>query len=705
MFRRDSGAISQAVAKKQNSPYVPSIRTYPSPAATESSRLRSAKIARVQVGLDMVWKKHRQQVPDWTETFNLLKRITPKGSERPRMAAVRVVLPPSWDVALRSKRIQFLDATTGLAAKLRVSADRHSPCALVVRGDSAVLAKAADELTRLGPEVEIFELGEVAALDYKTKRLWPSVQEGGPSGGPPAMGEDGSSGGGGGVDDDDGSSRVWIHEETNHYWVDRPYEQTPRPKTWSRDSFEAYVTALACGQLRPHLAMKHYKQPRRDGKLVDTDGIRIRLILRAFADPAARECVTPPALKRAISFLAQKGGHRAAGEYLFTRAEEWGLPMDTEMFNMVLDGYVSKRDAAFFHRTLQKMEHRYFAADAATWLRFLRLVQRDDERRQIIAAMYELGLLGAAATRRAIARVMASSDAYAAFKAGKSPERFMADQVLRYGADWLAGEAATASSVMTELLRFNHEPGSQLGPLQLILDGQRGGGDGDGKLQDMRVVHAVLDACLENRDFSTAVWVLSYMHQHSPCQPDAETYRRLTSLAIAAGCPSSLGVLFFYGALGRHLRGPVRKPLRDVLLARLMGRSPVHIFSSHMARLLRASKVAHETAAVAGAEWAILRTCHGYVPVRGLAAALETTWRTMDRPRLWHARRFAGRDGAHLAMPALAVKLRHAEGRLPSKLVHLDAAFEPGDMIRRREPDGREPDGRGAQATGAPDQT
>lgn len=661
-FRDQSPVIQAAVDKKRNSPYVPTARDYPLPSAMKASKHLSQKIARVQVGFDLIWKHFGGRVPEWSETFSLLKQMTPKRSETPNMAAVRVVLPSSWDMSVGNKRIEFVDATTGLATKLRVSADHQNPSAIVLRGENAVLAKAADELIRACPDVEIFKLGDVATFDYNAKRLWPAIenaQDGGLSI-PPGN-----------------KDNVWMHREMDTFWVDRPYEQTPKPTWWTKESFEAYIMALVCGRLRPHLAMKYYKQPRENGKLIDTDGIRIKLIINAFEDPSAREYITPSVLKMAIAFMSQKGGHRASAERLFTLAEEWGLPMDTEIFNVILGGYVAKRDVAFFHKFLQKMETRYFYPNARTWLHFLTLVQRDDERRQVIAAMYEIGLFDDPATRRGIAEVMASNDSYAAFKAGKPLDVFLADQAMRYGEDWFT--AGALHSILKEFFWFHEPSHPDFSSFKTLLLHQPSDGR---KMGVVTTANHILECCIDRKDWPTALWALSHISNHAR-EPNHRTYTLLTALAIHSKAPSSLGLIFFYATLDRKLRRTPRKSMQLVMLRRLLSNFPVRIFSKVMGRRLKACNASKEHSVVAGAEWAILQACDGYKPVKSLGAALEITWRTMDQPLQRISQSPHPEESRQqLLSHDYAVKLRDPSGQRPPMTVHLDAAFDPETMLR-----------------------
>ncbi|KND86353.1 hypothetical protein TOPH_08996 [Tolypocladium ophioglossoides CBS 100239] len=662
-FRVDTAATREAVEQKLSSPFVPVARDYPSPIAARQSMAQSRKIARVQVGFDIIWRQFGSGTPDWADTFNLLKRMTPKRSEGPNMTAVRIVLPKSWDLAVGNHKIEFVDSTTGVAAKLRVSADHQNPSAIVLRGQSSVLAKAADELIAACKDVEVFRLGEVAAFDYEVKRLWPAIEDA-PDGGSslPA----------------DKLDNIWVHKELQTYWIDKPYEQTPRPKWWTKETFESYITALVCGRLRPHLAMPFYRQVRKDGNLIDTDGIRVGLILRTFEDPSARDCVTPSVLKMAMAFMAHRGGHRASADRLFTQAEEWGLPMDTDAFNVMLDGYVAKRDVAFFHKFLQKMEARYFHPNARTWLLFLKLVQRDDERRQIIVAMYELGLFEDPATRRGIAGIMAGYDSYAAFTAGKKLDMFMADQTMRYGEDWFT--VGASNRILKEFLHFHGKEHSRFADFKGLIERQ----SEDGRKVDISTINLILEHCAAARDWDTAMWALSRLPQFE-CEPDHRTYQLLISLACNARSPNALGVAFFYGVLDRKLRQSARKAMQRVLLGQhpnpFWTETRPKIISNKMSKALEESKVGSTTTVVAGVEWAILSACDGYKPAKPLAAALDVAFRTMDQP-MHQQMKDPGRETKDAQVRDFAVKLEDPPGKRPRMTVHLDARFRPETMVR-----------------------
>ncbi|KAG6022632.1 hypothetical protein E4U40_004478 [Claviceps sp. LM458 group G5] len=625
-FRETSLETQKPEEEKVESAYVPVARQYPKlEAASLSRQVEIDRCAHVQAAFDKIWKKYRREAPTWEQTMGVLKRMNTKRSG-PEIAAIQVSLPPENSTAIGSQRVEFMDSKTGTAAKLRIVVNRLNPSSLLLRGESAVIASAAEELSKEYPGARIFKLGHVSTLDLESTQLWPLVEnaadhstdalaEGVSSPSPPVKG--------------DGSL---LHEESRTYWIDEPYEKTPKPSVWTKESFETYVKALVRGKLRPHLAMKYYREKRPDGHLIDTEGIRVRMIMDAFKDPSARECITLPVFKLALGFLTMRGGHRASGDQLFAFAEESYLPMDTEVFNIILEGYAAKRDVVFFHQTIQRMEMRCFVPNARTWLIFLGLVQRDDARRQIISTMYELGLFSGAATQRGIARVMASDDAYAAFRAGKTLEQFLADQARRYGQSWFTTGAKNA--IIKEFMRFDGRLGAATRSAAFLALVERP--SDDGQPFNISTPYALLEGCIENGDWRTALWTLTYMQTHA-CETTDRIYSLLFSLAFLTRASSSLGILIFYAILERKLRQPARRSAQDVLLRELLHRYPVKVFSASMAELLRENKVGSVNRVVAGVEWAILKSLDGYEPMESLAGALTFAWRGVDLPSLRRA--------------------------------------------------------------------
>lgn len=664
-FRDESPAIREDVKHKLSSPFVPPARDYPTPLATRRSMDSALLLARVHVGFDLMPLRHEaSRIPDWTEILDTLKRTTPRIDAVPRMAALRIVMPESMDLAIENRDLDFIELKTGLAAKLRLAVDRRHSSAFVLRGRASVLARAADELVAACEGVQVFQLGHVATHDYETRQLWPSIQDV-----PNADSEVPSN-------HIDG---VWAHRERKSYWIDVPYEQVTKPDSWTEDTLQQYVSSLACGRLRPHLAKKFYHMPGPDGHLVDTDGRRVALILEAIEDPLARDCLTPSILKRALVFMAHRGGHRVSAERLIDMAEQWGVPMDTDVFNIMLHGYVTNNDVAFFYRALRKMASRFLQPNARTWLLFLELVKKDDQRRQIIAAMYELGFLDELAARRAIAEIMAGYNSYVALRSGMKIQALMAKQAVRFGADWLTPSALNAT--LKEFFMFHSKSHPDFRDFRVLLEEQLP------KSVDLGLdtFNLVLEYCAVNRDWTTALWALAQMRQRQ-LEPDHDTYRLLLLLARKARTATALGIVFFYGVLARQLRTKARDIVDKVLLQQnvvaFWKETRPRIFSREMARHLKQSPLKPTTSPAAGVEWAILKVCEGYTPKQSLVGSLGTAIRAMDAPAFQEMMRLDVGPSAMAQPDDYAIRLRDLQGRLPSKVVHLDARFDPCTMVR-----------------------
>ncbi|PNP80722.1 hypothetical protein FNYG_06321 [Fusarium nygamai] len=632
---------------------------YPNEQANKASEQEHRRDARRQAGLGVVWSHFDKTVPQWIECFGLMKRMTPQWSERANMSAVRIVLPKTWDIEVNNQNLEYVDSATGVLQKLRAVVDRN-PSAIVLRGQSKILVKVADEIVRYCQDAEIYELGEVAASDYKTRQLWPTI-ENAPNGGASLP--------------DDHNDNIWVHKEYQPHSLHVPYEQIPRPCVWTHDNFEHYISTLCYGKVPPHLAIRFYGQRRVNGRYIDTDGIRIKLIVDAFDDPAAKPFITIPVLKMAISMMAFRGGHRASANYLIQLGEELGIPMDTDIYNIMLDGYAHKRDIGFFYSFLRRMEARYHHPNIRTWLLFLRLVRGEDERRQVIVAMYQLGMFNHQATRRGIADVMASLDAYAAFKAGIPLKNFLDEQKERYGEGWLAVDGL--NSIVTELLRFHRPEDPRIEDCKKLVRiytelGHR---------VELKTINIFLSYASKSRDWDTALWAMS-LFKDAGCKPDQETYGALLSLAVKTRSPHALGTVYFYGVLHRQLKKGSRDLLSQVLLRKhkdpfwkKLEHQP-GIFPRQAIPDVLANKIPRVWVVMSRVERAILDKWAGYVPLKPLEYALGLSYRSNDQPM--HSQIKAGKP---IQVQDLIVKLRRADGQ-PGKInVRLKGRFDPARMI------------------------
>ena len=615
-FFRDAFAhpTEEEIERNLSSPFVCPARNYPSKAITAQSAKYARWVARIQAGHDKVWSHMKSEDHflvsqlKWSHTLDLLQRATRQDIKSPRqMSAMRVVLPGNWDLEVSNQKIDFVDSSKGLVQKLRIYNDHQNPSAIIMRGTQGALAKAAEELLKGREGVQIFQLGKVDVCDYEMKQLWPKIKEQYRK--IPAS----------------KSQSLWVHRERpEQHWIDIKYEDIPRPSVWTVENFDSYIAKLVCGRLRTHLALPLYsEQAKKEGKVLnqlDTDGIRVNLIMEAFMDPEARRHITTPTLKMALAFMAQRGGHRASADRLFTLAEGWGLPMDTETFNIILEGYVTKRDHRHFYLFLRKMRARYYQANARTWLLFLRLVEKDFEKRQIVVAMWELGLFEDPGLSRGVASTMASLDAYTAFRSGMDLATFMNRQKGRYGDQWLSKDALHA--ILNEYYRFYGEskpkPSEDYGVLidKFLHDGGSISTD---------TVNVIIKNCFVSKDWNGVLWALHLMETHG-CEADDITYEYIIRLAGNTSNPRALAAGFFYGAFDKCLRIPARYHLKKIIYGEHINSfwksNHVPIFTAKMADSMREKGFSGSAQAVPEAIRVVQAATEGKIPTDSLASTM-----------------------------------------------------------------------------------
>jgi hypothetical protein len=616
-FTESTPATARQTKAKLSSPFVPAPRVYESEAANRVEKKFLLRRARAHVGLDTVAGHLGLRKPALAHILTTLRRITPKKSGGQKISAVRIVMPKGYDLgSVLNRNLIYIDSATGISNKLRLTADPRNSSTFVLRGSSSQIAKAADNLIAANKNVKVYKLGEVGALDYETKQMWPVIEES-PDTTMPA----------GSVD------KIWIHKECSSYWIDIPYEEIPKPKEWTRESLEEYIMKIIRGRLRSDLVLENYRTSGKYGRIVDVPGIRINLIRKTLEDPSVRNFITPGLLKKALYFISRCGNYHFSASYLLGVAEKWGLPVDTDIHNILLEAHVIRFDPILFHRGLLRMESAFLNANARTWLLFLGLMQRDEARRNTILAIHELGFFKDEATRRHIARVMVRTDAYRAFKAGKTVQQFLDEQDKRYGRDWFTH--AALNQILLEF--FLHHQTARHDPAffdfkQLL---ERPCEDG-GSLQTS-TLNIIITHCShpDTIDWITAFWALRQMHIHG-LEPDRETIHAFILLAVRTRCPAVLSVLFWYGALARKLHTPSRVMLAEVLLHRhpngFWKQNPPRLLTREIAEQLKIDPSDWSHQLVSSIERKLLPQWGGYTIEQDLETAVRVAWFGMDLP-------------------------------------------------------------------------
>jgi pentatricopeptide repeat protein len=645
------------------SPFVPAALEYPSSVATKRSRQKAQKAARVIMALDTIWAEHLHSRHfltsrlGWETIFSDLKAMTPRGSEDRKISALRVRLPETWDLDLKNKTINFVESSTGVVAKLRTSPYYKGSSVIVLRGWSETLARAADELVAACKDVEVFELGEVASLDDDRKQLWPELE----------MAQDDGT-----ILPEDLLGSIWVHRENVEERIDIRYEDIAKPSEWTVESLKSYITRIVRSRLHPDLAVATYghlntarkerKPTQRGLTSVDTDGVKVKLILETLQDPAVQRFVTPSVLKLALAFMGHRGGHRAAARRLFEYAEENGLPVDTETYNVMLESYVKKRDARFFYKLLRRMRARYIEPNAWTWLLFMQLIQREEHRGQVAIAMWEHGNFKDPAIRRGIASIMVKHDAYSAFRTGMTLKGFLDSRTARYGQDWLTTKAVRA--LLVEYLGFHDSQPLEVKTADItqLLDRQIDDG-GRVRTPDINII---LSHCRDVKDWDMASWTLSLLERHG-CQADETTYEAMIELAVETQRPRALGVLLFYAISERKFNFRSRWYTSMVLTGGTRDifwqHNQPHVFSASMLQKLKPKEGRLHVPRTQLTN-KIRSECGGYVPAKPIASLADSALQldSLDNPR---------------DVKPAEIELHHpGNAELPTRTVTLTHAFE-----------------------------
>ncbi|KAH8171332.1 pentatricopeptide repeat domain-containing protein [Sarocladium implicatum] len=529
----------QAVEKMLASPFVPNRRQYPNPLSTKLSDREARRIARVHVAQQKIWDHHGRKTPTLNNILKTMAQMADRKVAGPRVEAMRVLLPEQLDLDLPKRRLDYVESATGIVAKLNVSADHRNPKrGIILRGKGALLAKAADELIAFNSDIEIFRLGDVSVFDYEMEQLWPSM--------PPES--DASKGEGQAP-----VESIWVHREVNIETRETRYEDEPLPSEWTKYTFHEYISSLIEKRLSPANINTLYPYK------TDTDGIRINLIMNTFEDPSLRQHITPPILNYALSFISHRGGHRAAAERLFRSAQEWGVPLDTTTFNIMLGSYVKNRSTAHFLRVLRRMKDEFYAPNMRTWLHVLKLVEKDDDRRRVMVNMYEHGALQDPTARREIAKIMAPHDLHIALKQGQTLQDFSRAQANRYGDDWFT--SAALARIVDEFLMFYGPDDARFQELGVLFSRP----PDDGKLGYLQPLVAMMQAAQRRHDWEIALWALKLMDKLG-LQANEEVYDLLVSLSLRTKAPHALGALLIHGIACEKLTWQAEKKIQQALL-------------------------------------------------------------------------------------------------------------------------------------------
>ena len=560
-FNEDSDETRYWTTQMMDSPFVPPQRKYPMEIYNTESRIAAKEAAKALGGRRVLWEETLSKMmqepgsafPTFKELFKQMQRMTRQRGGDTKTLALQVKLPMSLGFGLESERVSFVDSVTGLISRLRVLGHHQDPSVVILKGWNTDLKHAADEFIKKFEGIEIFELGEVSALDYESKQLWPSVEIS-----PAAQQQPGSS---------ESLYHIVINKKPDPVWLQHRYKDIPRPETWTEENFEEYISTLVNGQVPSHLALKLYGDRGEDGHMVDTRAEQADMIRETIMNPDVLKFITPAIFNKALEVLATAGGHITKAAEIFQYAEKEGIPLDVTSYNIMIRAQLPTYNLFHARAWINKMDSQWIRPDAQTWLIFLRMVQQEDARRQIISFMYQNGYFTDVATKRGIARTNASSDAYQSFSSGKGKMTdFLQKQEERYGARWLTMRAA--NDIVKEYLAFNKDTPSTIviAGLEALLQTPTW----DDSTPTIALWNTILDRARKSGKQEWLLWALTQAHARKQSL-NPESYDALIRFARVHKFPQALGVIFFYGVTSFNLKREARKNMHDLFGHNLSG--------------------------------------------------------------------------------------------------------------------------------------
>lgn len=215
----------------------------------------------------------------------------------------------------------------------------------------------------------------------------------------------------------------------------------PTPLVWTPKGVEDYVAQLVDSVVERSMHAPLYGPVSRE-VLVDHERAVAKRLERLFQNDTARKVASRSALKLALAYLCDKGDkYLPEARRLFVLMDQRGLPMDTDVFNIMLRSAVTTRNLHKFYQTVQLMTSRGHAPNLDTWLLLLRVLESVEVRAHVLQTMYIKNLLCSNDAIERVAEEMAMMDAQHAVGQGKDLPTFLREQAQRYGCSWLTRDA------------------------------------------------------------------------------------------------------------------------------------------------------------------------------------------------------------------------------------------------------------------------
>ncbi|KAF5507495.1 hypothetical protein CGCA056_v013262 [Colletotrichum aenigma] len=336
----------------------------------------------------------------------------------------------------------------------------------------------------------------------------------------------------------------------NTYTLETPFEKIPKPIIWTPQTFEAYIAAIAKAKLSPRLAQRFY------GSGVGAMTAAFDLLCNTFKDVTARHALSTRAFKVALQTVEVHGhSYRHHARDLFSSMCNLGVPLDTEVFNILLKGTIVVKDLGNFDRVISLMVGNGCAPNVDTWCLVLSMMQDWQVRRHIIKTMDMCGMLVEPGGPQRIAKELAVWDVRQHQTNWSGVEDFLQAQEGRYGKKWATLSAV--NKILTEIGRMGH-----LDDALEFLDIMRNTCDIRPSTLSINIL--VYHARLQRKP-EAAIPALRRAHEWQ-IPLDETIYHELFKLMTVLRKPNMMGIVWRYAALNGTTSWDMRRDVSELMM-------------------------------------------------------------------------------------------------------------------------------------------
>lgn len=350
--------------------------------------------------------------------------------------------------------------------------------------------------------------------------------------------------------------------QISHYQMSvpcKPYElriradEIPLPPKWTVETFQQYVAALVMGRYPKTLAAKLYTNTGHDSH----QNTVVARLVGVFNDPSASAAVSSPAAKLALSYFVRCGETFVnEARMLVDRVKKIGMPMDTQIYNLLAETAVKSKNLLAFETIVERMIRDGYKPDKRTWILFLRIIEAEEVRRYIMHSMHSKNLFEDPSVVRAVAVEMADQDVYRAIQLGQDVDTFLAGLRKLYGEHWHL-PSRSANRYLEILGRY-----SQFDEIKKLLEHMFAGKHGK---PNTVTLATILRHCKEQRKVDLAVEFVRLFDKHGFHVADDQCIHYLFEMGRRIFKPHLLGAVWRYAHLTRLDSSVMRHRGREFL--------------------------------------------------------------------------------------------------------------------------------------------